>query len=360
MGTVGQTYDAVRDDASSWEPARPAARPRRGAHAAPRVSGWTPARIAAAVLAGLVFLAGLGVVLYPTVSSWVNDRTQSRAVVDYDGEVEGLDPARVEAIFAEAEAYNERLASLAVPSWVNDRTQSRAVVDYDGEVEGLDPARVEAIFAEAEAYNERLASLAVPLVEYEQAEGYEQALDITGTGIMGYVEIPKIDVRLPIYHGTSNDVLVQATGHFEGTTLPIGGSGRHAVIAGHRGLPSAVLFTYLDKLVVGDRFTVTVLDRVMTYEVDQVKETDPTQLEELAIVPGRDYVTLLTLVVGDRFTVTVLDRVMTYEVDQVKETDPTQLEELAIVPGRDYVTLLTCTPYGINTDRLLVRGVRVG
>lgn len=266
MGTVGQTYDAVRDDASSWEPARPAARPRRGAHAAPRVSGWTPARIAAAVLAGLVFLAGLGVVLYPTVSSWVNDRTQSRAVVDYDGEVEGLDPARVEAIFAEAEAYNERLASLAVP-----------------------------------------------LVEYEQAEGYEQALDITGTGIMGYVEIPKIDVRLPIYHGTSNDVLVQATGHFEGTTLPIGGSGRHAVIAGHRGLPSAVLFTYLDKLVVGDRFTVTVLDRVMTYEVDQVKETDPTQLEELAIVPGRDY-----------------------------------------------VTLLTCTPYGINTDRLLVRGVRVG
>ncbi len=265
MGAVERTYDVTRGDASPRADARSAARPRRGAHAAPRASGWTPSRIAAAVLAGVMFLAGLAAVLYPTVSSWVNDQTQSRAVVDYDGAVEGLDPTQVEAIFAEAEAYNERLASLAVP-----------------------------------------------LVEYEQAQGYEQTLDITGTGIMGYVEIPKIDVRLPIYHGTSNDVLVQATGHFEGTTLPIGGSGRHAVIAGHRGLPSALLFTYLDKLVVGDRFTVTVLDRVMTYEVDQIKEADPSQLEELAIVPGRDY-----------------------------------------------VTLLTCTPYGINTERLLVRGVRV-
>ncbi len=142
--------------------------------------------------------------------------------------------------------------------------------------------------------------------------GYTDTLDVSGTGIMGYITISKIGVELPIYHGTSDGVLQVAAGHLEGSSLPVGGAGTHAVISAHRGLPSAKLFTNLDELEVGDTFTITVLDRVLTYEVDQISIVLPT------------------------------------------ETDLLQPVE-----GKDYVTLMTCTPYGINTHRLLVRGKRI-
>lgn len=141
---------------------------------------------------------------------------------------------------------------------------------------------------------------------------YYSVLDVAGNGIIGYVDIPKIDVELPVYHGTSDQILNMAVGHLEGSSLPIGGESRHAVLSAHRGLPSAKLFTDLDKMEVGDTFTITVLNQVLTYEVDQI------------------------LIV-----------------------EPAQLESLNIVDGEDYCTLLTCTPYGINTHRLLVRGHRI-
>nr|MCR4752721.1 class C sortase [Eubacterium sp.] len=143
-------------------------------------------------------------------------------------------------------------------------------------------------------------------------EEYRSILDVTGTGIMGYVEIPSIGVHLPIYHGMDESVLQVAIGHLEGSSFPVGGTGTHAVITGHRGLPSAKLFT----------------------DIDQLKE-------------------------GDKFLLQILDRTMTYEVDQIRIVLPEELQDLEIDPEKDYCTLVTCTPYGINTHRLLVRGIRV-
>ena len=148
--------------------------------------------------------------------------------------------------------------------------------------------------------------------EPSKLAGYEKTLDITGTGIMGYISIPKIKVELPIYHGTEDGVLQIACGHLEGSSLPVGGASTHAVLSAHRGLPSAKLFTNLDKLETEDTFTITILDRVLTYQVDEIAIVLPS------------------------------------------ETDKLQIEE-----GKDYCTLMTCTPYGINTHRLLVRGHRV-
>lgn len=211
-----------------------------------------------------IFFIGLSVLLYPTISDYWNSRTQSKAVVDYDSLVSSMDKIDCDAYFQRAEEYNARLNEL----------------DY-------------------------------PLMNYEQAAGYEETLDISGTGIMGYITIEKIGVQLPIYHGTADSVLNIAAGHLEGTSLPIGGVSTHSVISAHRGLPSAKLFTNLDKLELGDTFTITVLDRVLTYEVDQILIVEPNEVEPL-------YVT----------------------------------------EGEDYCTLMTCTPYGINTHRLFVRGVR--
>lgn len=196
--------------------------------------------------------------------------------------------------------------------WWNSHTQSRAIADYAAAVQNLDKQDYEALFAAADDYNQRLSQIEYPLMNYEQVPGYREALNVENTGIMGYIAIDKIKVELPIYHGTSEAVLAVAAGHLEGTDLPVGGPGTHAVISAHRGLPSAKLFTNLDRLEIGDRFTVTVLDRVLTYEVDQISIVEPNQVEGL------------------------------YPVE-----------------GMDYCTLLTCTPYGINTHRLLVRGVRV-
>lgn len=213
----------------------------------------------------LVFFVGLSVMLYPTISDYVNQRNQSRAVASYAQDVDNMTDA-----------------------------------DYSG------------YFDAADAFNAQVAANEYALYRPDQLTGYADTLDITGTGIMGYITISKIGVELPIYHGTSDSVLQIAAGHLEGTSLPVGGASTHAVISAHRGLPSAKLFTNLDELEVGDRFTITVLNRVLTYEVDQISIVLPTEIDQLL---------------------------------------PTE--------GMDYVTLMTCTPYGINTHRLLVRGKRV-
>lgn len=213
----------------------------------------------------LVFFVGLSVLLYPSVSNFVNERTQTRAVASYDKSVAEMGETDYTAYFEAADEYNKALA-------------------------------------------EKPSAFYAP----EEITGYDTILDVTGTGIMGYIAVEKIHVKLPIYHGTSAGVLQEAVGHLEGTSFPVGGGGTHAVLSAHRGLPSAKLFSDLDKVEVGDTFTVNILDRVLTYEVD-----------DISIVL------------------------------------PNETEKLQIEPGKDYVTLMTCTPYGINTHRLLVRGHRI-
>ena len=222
-------------------------------------------RIIATILIILLFLAGLGIVLYPYVSEYVNAKHASRVVVNYDDTVKEITPEDFSQYFEVAEEDNERLRQNPNPFSEDNRT-----------------------------------------------EGYETALNVDGSGMMGYLEIPKISVRLPFYHGTSGAVLNEAVGHLEGSSLPVGGEGTHVVLSAHRGLPSAKLFTDLPELGEGDIFILNVLDRKMTYQVDQI--------------------------------LTVL---------------PTELEALEVEDGQDYVTLMTCTPYGINTHRLLVRGHRI-
>ena len=216
----------------------------------------------------LVFLLliGLSLLLYPTVSDYWNSFHQTKAITTYAENVAALDNASYDAIWDAARQYNRNLCS---------RSNSF-------------------------------------LLSEEQKAEYESLLDISGLGVMGYIEIPEIDVSLPIYHGTEDPVLQVAIGHLEWSSLPVGGESTHCVLSGHRGLPSAKLFTNLDQLEVGDTFTITVLDRVLTYEVDQISIVLPT------------------------------------ETDNLKVTE-----------GRDYVTLMTCTPYGINSHRLLVRGRRI-
>lgn len=217
------------------------------------------------ILLVLIFFVGLAVMLYPTISDYINQRNQTRVVNSYAQQVDGLSDADYTAYFDAADVFNQEIAA-----------------DPDA------------------------------LYHADRFSTYSTTLDVTGTGIMGYITIPRIGVELPIYHGTSDAVLQVAAGHLEGTSLPVGGESTHAVISAHRGLPSAKLFTNLDELEAGDTFTITVLDRVLTYEVDRISIVLPT------------------------------------------ETDLLQPVE-----GQDYVTLMTCTPYGINTHRLLVRGHRV-
>lgn len=233
-------------------------------HAAvPRRAGRSRIVTASLVLALLV---GVGLLLYPTISDLWNARVQSRVVATYAEVVQGMDPEQKQELLDRARAYNRALA--------------------------------------ARAYRWELTD--------EQLAEYEDQLDVTGDGVMGYVDIPAIDVELPIYHGTSEAVLTVGVGHLEGSSLPVGGTGTHAVISGHRGLPSARLFT----------------------DIDQLKE-------------------------GDRFYLHVLDDTLAYEVDRILTVEPDELDALAIDGGEDYCTLVTCTPYGINTHRLLVRGHRV-
>lgn len=194
----------------------------------------------------------------------------------------------------------------------NKKTQSRAIASYEDVLATLDQEDYSKYFSEADAYNIMLRILKNPFYEYENAGDYEGTLDPTENGIMGYITISRINVELPIYHGTSDSILNIAVGHLEGSSLPVGGEGTHCALSAHRGLPSAKLFT------------------------------DLNVLQE-----------------GDTFTIKVLDRTLTYEVDQIRIVSPNEVNDLAIVEGEDYCTLITCTPYGINSHRLLVRGTRV-
>lgn len=223
-------------------------------------SSFVTAILIAALLAGALLL------LYPTVSDYWNSFHQSRAIASYAEQVADLDDNTYDQIWADARAYNETL----------DNSTSRFVMTE------------------------------------EQKKIYEALLNIADNGVMGYIEIPKIKCNLPIYHGTDEAVLQIAIGHVQGSSLPAGGESTHCVLSGHRGLPSAKLFSDLDQLTEGDVFLLRVLDETLTYEVDQIR--------------------------------TVL---------------PDELDDLAIEEGKEYCTLVTCTPYGINSHRLLVRGHRV-
>ena len=218
------------------------------------------------LLLGLIFLIGAGLIAYPTFADWWNSFHQSRAVASYAESVSSMNTEEYERIISEALAYNKKLSRKGV-LWT--------------------------------------------LTEEEEKD-YASELAIDSSGIMGYIDIPKINVMLPVYHGVEESVLQVAIGHIAGSSLPVGGKGSHCIVSGHRGLPSARLFMDIDKLVEGDTFTLTVLNLTLTYEVDQIR--------------------------------TVL---------------PTDLSDLQIERGKDYCTLVTCTPYGINTHRLLVRGHRV-
>ena len=200
----------------------------------------------------------------------------------------------------------------SVSQYWNSKTQTKAVENYREILDSLQPEDYDAFFEEAENYNAKLNELNFPLTDFHRLKGYNDILDVSGTGIMGYVSIPKLGVELPLYHGISAEVLNVACGHLEGTSLPVGGANTHCVLSAHRGLPHAKLFTELDKMEVGDTFTITVLNRTVTYQVDQIK--------------------------------VVL---------------PNETSDVQIVEGEDLCTLLTCTPYGINSHRLLVRGTRI-
>ena len=200
----------------------------------------------------------------------------------------------------------------SVSQYWNSKTQSRAVDNYREVLASLKPQDYDAFFEAAENYNAALNELDFPLTEYRELKRYNDILNVNGTGIMGYVSIPKIGVELPLYHGISTEVLNMACGHLEGTSLPVGGKNTHCVLSAHRGLPHAKLFTELNKMEVGDTFMITVLNRTVTYQVDQIK--------------------------------VVL---------------PNDTNDVQIVSGEDLCTLLTCTPYGINSHRLLVRGTRI-
>ena len=194
----------------------------------------------------------------------------------------------------------------------NSKTQSRAVTNYESVLENLDEDVYKSIFENAYAYNKALYETNYPLMDYKKVPGYYETLSITENDMIGYLKIDRIGIELPIYHGTSDDVLNKGVGHLEGSSLPVGGENTHCVMSAHRGLPSSKLFTDLDRMEIGDTFQIVVLDQVLTYQVDFVKIIEPTDVSDLQIIEGGDY-----------------------------------------------CTLFTCTPYGINTHRLLVRGVRI-
>ena len=200
----------------------------------------------------------------------------------------------------------------AFSDYWNSKTQSHAITNYESVLENLKPEDYTAIFENASAYNQSLYETNYPLLDYKQVPGYYDTLRITDNDMIGYLKIDRIGVELPVYHGTSEKVLSKGVGHLEGSSLPVGGENTHCVLSAHRGLPSSKLFTDLDRVEIGDTFQIVVLDRVLTYQVDFIKVIEPTDISELEIIEGGDY-----------------------------------------------CTLFTCTPYGINTHRLLVRGIRI-
>ena len=213
----------------------------------------------------LIFVLGLGIMLYPAIANYVNARSQTVAIDHYE-EAAQANAAYYEGLLEQAQAFNGE------------------IFENGGLVNLTD----------------------------EQKAAYETLLNLNGDGVMGYIEIPRLDLKLSIGHGTEEDVLQRMVGHIEGSSLPVGGESTHAVLSAHRGLPTAKLFSDLDLMQIGDRFMIHTLNQTLTYQVDQI-----------------------TVIL------------------------PEEIEALAIVPGEDYVTLMTCTPYAVNTHRLLVRGVRV-
>lgn len=214
----------------------------------------------------LMFLAGVSLLLYPTVSDYWNSLHASQAVAAYAEDVHAMEQDQYEDVLEQARAYNQARSSKTMDFYLTD----------------------------------------------EEQQSYDSQLNVGGTGIIGYIEIPVIAISLPIYHGTSESVLQIAVGHLDWSSLPVGGESTHCVLSGHRGLPSAKLFTNLDEMKLGDTFVIRVLDEVLTYEVDQI------------------------LII-----------------------EPTDTSALVIEQGKDLCTLMTCTPYGINSHRLLVRGHRI-
>ena len=200
----------------------------------------------------------------------------------------------------------------SVSQYWNTKTQSRAVANYQEILTSIKSEDYTTYFHTAQLYNQDLYALDFPLTDYDQLPIYEDTLDVSGSGVMGFIEIAKIGVELPIYHSIRNEVLNIACGHLEGTSLPVGGESTHCVLSAHRGLPHAKLFTDLDKMELGDTFQITVLNQTLTYQVDQIKVVRPDEIDDIQIVDGADL-----------------------------------------------CTLLTCTPYGINSHRLLVRGTRI-
>ena len=182
----------------------------------------------------------------------------------------------------------------AVSQYWNSKVQSRVVVDYTNEVEEMDPEKHDKLLEQAVHYNEQLAELDAPLFSHDEIEGYDTVLDPSGNGVMGVVSIDKLRVELPIRHTTSDDVLSNSCGHLEGTSIPVGGKSTHCVLSAHRGLPSAELFTHLDKMEIGDTFTITTLGDVLTYEVESIQVVLPNDPSQLAIEYGADRCTLLT------------------------------------------------------------------
>ena len=200
----------------------------------------------------------------------------------------------------------------SVSQYWNSKTQSRAVANYQDILASIKPEDYTAYFAEADRYNRDLYALEFPLTDHYQLDNYDEILDVSGSGVMGFITIQKIGIELPVYHGIAPEILNIACGHLPGTSFPIGGESVHTVLSAHRGLPHAKLFTELDKMELGDTFVLTVLDRTMTYQVDQIKVVRPDEIDDIQIVPGKDL-----------------------------------------------CTLITCTPYGVNSHRLLVRGTRI-
>lgn len=194
----------------------------------------------------------------------------------------------------------------------NEKNKTRIISNYEEILKNIDNSKYEEEKIFADKYNKKLNKIEEPLINYKSIPNYNKLLNINNDGMMGYLVIDKIKVELPIYHGTSNKVLASSVGHLKGSSLPIGGESTHSILSAHRGLPSAKLFSDLDKLEIGDTFKIVVLDEVLVYKVDKISVVKPSEINELKITKGKDY-----------------------------------------------VTLLTCTPYGINTHRLLVRGVRV-
>lgn len=213
----------------------------------------------------IIFFTGLVTMLYPTICQYWNSKVQSRAIDD----------------------YKEMIPNIATSDYNN-------------------------MFTEANDYNQKLFTLEFPLIQYPKVPNYKELININNKGMIGYITIDKLKVELPIYHGTSSSILNIAVGHLQGSSLPIGGPNTHSVLSAHRGLPSAQLFTNLDKLEIGDTFIITILNKNLTYQVDKISIVEPTDVSTLAIIEGKDY-----------------------------------------------VTLMTCTPYGLNTHRLLVRGTRI-